>query len=164
MASLTPAIDMWIDNPMVTGYGFPKEEPAPMPTETAHCPRCHLQWMRMPETVAENIMRPWEAYTGVMWITAPDHPVGRTFCRDCAIWAATCKDLIEYVEEHGLQREALEYVLIDGLDWARKISAEWVPALWSTLQLKLCEDDQLRDYINDMHAEPFADWMMERSS
>lgn len=165
MASLTPAVDLWLDNPMVTGYGFPREEPIvyPYPTEAATCPRCHLKWLHMPEAVAENIMRPWEAQVGGVWITAPDHPVGSTYCRGCAIQAATCKDLIAYVEAHNLQREALEYVLIDGLDWARKINQEWVPVLWNALQLKLCEDDRLRDYIEDMHTEPFADWMMERS-
>ena len=164
MASLTPAVDLWLDNPMVTGYGFPREEPIsyPYPTEAATCPRCHLKWLHMPEAVAENIMRPWEAQVGGVWITAPDHPVGSTYCRGCAIQAATCKDLIAYVEAHNLQQQAIEYAIIASNDWERKLDPEWVPWLWDAMKIKLYTECRMRDFLQDEHADEFTDWMMER--
>lgn len=163
MKSLTPRLDAWLDNPMVTGYGFPAPAPQPEPIDRAICPRCNARWHKMPEGLADNIMRPWEHYNGAMWITAPDNPVGLRYCRECAISAATCRELIGYIEEHKLQQEALEWALIIGLEWDKKLDPEWAPILWDAMKLRLFESGTLRDYVQDMHKEPFLDWMMERS-
>ena len=163
MASLTPILETRLENPMVTGYGF---APAPVhldPIEIAYCPRCHSKWVKMPEEMADDPRRPWETKVGSVWVTSPAYPVGRTYCRSCAIYAATCADLIDYVVERKLYRKAVEYAIICSREWENKIDPDWALPLWNMLKMKLYEDGILRGFIDEEHGEDFAYWMLGRS-
>lgn len=163
MTSITPLLDMRLENPMVTGYGFITKQVNLDPIEISYCPCCHSKWVKMPAELADDPERPWETKVGLVWHTSPEHPVGRTYCRSCASTVATINDMIRFIEERKLQQQAIEYAIIASNDWERKLDPEWVPWLWDAMKIKLYTECRMRDFLQDEHADEFTDWMMERS-
>lgn len=138
-----------LDNPMAC---VPHALPAPVPEEVHECPSCGALWERWEDCSS------WQHDTGFARVSHAD-PVAEHCCPLCAADSANKDEIVQFVEMHGIEAEALAYVLTKDGDGA--LEPDYVPRMWSLAKCIMPSDDfwpTVLDYIGEFHRSDFYEF------
>ena len=138
-----------MDNPMAC---MPYEMHAPVPEEIHKCPGCGALWERWEDCSS------WQHDTGIFRVSHKD-PVAEHCCPRCAADSANRSDVVQFVEQRGIESEVLAYAMIK--DGEGEFEPEYVPRLWALAKCITPAEDfwpTVLDYIGEFHRSAFYEF------